>query len=1192
MDNYNLPVGVDIQKLIDDLRSGIDLLSQTNLAARETTQTLREGFTQATEAVTNSNKVVTQSAGVYNAARNSAAQLTDALLYYKTQAFTEQDVNKLKVYNQEIVKIQAQITRLGTIGLKTYSDQRGIIERMTTAIKLYGDFVKTATNTDQIAKYNKKLEETQAALTKLGNAGKNGFDNIGNAIKKADEDNNKFISGIKAAGAALLAAFGVRELINFGKEARELAAKGEGIREAFQKLDNGKTLDLLRKATRGATSDIDLMAAALRAKNFQIAPELLAKGLELAGKVARQTGQDVTYLTDSFVNGLGRKSLLILDNLQISQVQLRNEVAKTGNFQEAVYNVVTKKLAQIGDVSITTADKMGQLQAKIANIKELVGQKINFVLNYDSLRDANKEFYENGLQVRALQKNIEPLLVRYDELNNKMFAAGGITKVSKKEQSEFKDIIKQVAEAVPSATLAINAYGEATSISTSRARDFIKQQVLVLQALNENRIKETQERLVQLNRDFKASQSLYDQLINTGNVKVYESGSAGTGSGFTNIRNATRKEQLEIIKRYKDLKLTIDQQEALLASDSGKLLEDRQKLYDESNKKVIDIDVKAENKRIKAEESAAEKRKRRREKVASEELRLTNQLTQALGEASDDRIKVEIDKENARYQVAKDTLSKQRTDFPELQKLIDKALEAERIAHVARLALIDKKQQEERSKIILDGQKAISDVLKKDDDEQINNVNERYKLIRDQAKKANLLTTEVEKKLVVQQEKDVSEVRLKTQTDNYKKAEDIAIANITARQKRVGETDKEFELENQKAILGIKIQFAEAGLKLIQSNPEKSLEVAAIRANIATLKKELKGVTTDLEKEGGFSFDKLAKNAFGLSDDGLSDLKKGAQGIIDLFNNVSDSILASYQKEIDAGQERIDALKDQLDTAQSYFDDQNKLKNEGYANDADAAAKNVDAIKATLAQEEQARQENIKQQQEAQKVVAAIRAAEIAANTIEQVSNLATAASKIFKAHAGIPFVGVLIALGAVAALIAGFVAIKSSIKAASTEVKKKGGKVLGRSHDEGGNKYQSIDNNDPHIVEIERDEFVINKTSTAKHEKLINAINKDDFSGLRLSDYPLTDLLKGTGVTQNSEVARLIALNTIANQEKSKPAPIIVAMANQDPYTHSMAKNLAKLVKFEEDKEIITDKGDHIEKRKGNTITREWKKN
>lgn len=215
--------------------------------------------------------------------------------------------------------------------------------------------------TKETAKFGKELDTSAAKAKKALDSTK------GNAV-------GQNLLGV-AAGFGLItsitaAAGAVKDLIS---DSVELSAKAEGIATAFSRIGGEETLQKLRLATRGATSDLVLMQAALRAKNFGIAPELLAKGLQLAGQVARTTGQDVDYLTDSFVNGLGRKSLLILDNLQISQVALRAEIKKTGDFNTAVGNIVDAKLRETGIVIETTSDKLANFTAGWANLKKQIG---------------------------------------------------------------------------------------------------------------------------------------------------------------------------------------------------------------------------------------------------------------------------------------------------------------------------------------------------------------------------------------------------------------------------------------------------------------------------------------------------------------------------------------------------------------------------------------------------------------------------------------------------------------------------------------------------------------------------------------------------------------------------------------------------------------------------------------------------
>ena len=73
----------------------------------------------------------------------------------------------------------------------------------------------------------------------------------------------------------------------------------EGVRTAFERLNDPKLLDNLRKATKGTTSDLELMQAAVKSEKFGLSTNALPTLLEYAGRVAKDTGQEVSYLVDS-----------------------------------------------------------------------------------------------------------------------------------------------------------------------------------------------------------------------------------------------------------------------------------------------------------------------------------------------------------------------------------------------------------------------------------------------------------------------------------------------------------------------------------------------------------------------------------------------------------------------------------------------------------------------------------------------------------------------------------------------------------------------------------------------------------------------------------------------------------------------------------------------------------------------------
>lgn len=220
-------------------------------------------------------------------------------------------------------------------------------------------------------KLQKELTETRSKMDELKKVGKQAEKSLGSTILNratlatligniGTQIFNRLLSGMKDL---------VAEGIN-------MAAAADGVTRAFEALDRPDLLDNLRKATKGTVNDLELMKAANMAKDFRIPLEDLGKYLEFAQLKAQQTGQSVEYMTNSIVTGLGRKSVLILDNLGLSAAEINEQMAKTGDFMSAVASIVDKQLAEAGGSYISEADKMAQRTVKLQNAQMKLGETL------------------------------------------------------------------------------------------------------------------------------------------------------------------------------------------------------------------------------------------------------------------------------------------------------------------------------------------------------------------------------------------------------------------------------------------------------------------------------------------------------------------------------------------------------------------------------------------------------------------------------------------------------------------------------------------------------------------------------------------------------------------------------------------------------------------------------------------------
>lgn len=177
----------------------------------------------------------------------------------------------------------------------------------------------------------------------------------------------------KAAGWA--ASF-ASELGQAVQQGIELARQGEGIRNAFERLGRGDILNGLREATHGTVTDLELMKAAVKFNDFNLPLEELGTMLAFAQQKAKDTGQSVDYMVDSIVTGLGRKSLMILDNLGLSATQIKDKMAETGDMTKAVGEIIREQMANAGDYVETAADRAAQADVELKNAMEELGRTL------------------------------------------------------------------------------------------------------------------------------------------------------------------------------------------------------------------------------------------------------------------------------------------------------------------------------------------------------------------------------------------------------------------------------------------------------------------------------------------------------------------------------------------------------------------------------------------------------------------------------------------------------------------------------------------------------------------------------------------------------------------------------------------------------------------------------------------------
>ena len=202
------------------------------------------------------------------------------------------------------------------------------------------------------AQYDKGIQDAKKQLNDFTNA-------IGINMKKMTA------AGI-AIGAAAKAVSVFSETVNeaFSKGG-QLAKEAEGVSLAFQRMNRPDLLDNLNKATHNTVSNLELMKAAVKFEDFKLPVEELGTMLAFAQQKAKDTGQSIDYMVESIVTGLGRKSLMILDNLGLSANEIKEKMKDTGDMTKAVGEIIREQMSKAGDYVETAADRSARANKEL-----------------------------------------------------------------------------------------------------------------------------------------------------------------------------------------------------------------------------------------------------------------------------------------------------------------------------------------------------------------------------------------------------------------------------------------------------------------------------------------------------------------------------------------------------------------------------------------------------------------------------------------------------------------------------------------------------------------------------------------------------------------------------------------------------------------------------------------------------------
>lgn len=369
--------------------------------------------------------------------------------YSKTATQAKEGFNQFTKANVEAAKA------LGTMATSTTNVKdrtKELVSAFNDAAKAYNSLTKEQQQSDwaqalagSLTQLQQRIKETKAEMQGIGD----GMKNVGGGGGSSFEDALSVFAGNMATKATSALMELGNEVLNITKESMQLAAQAQGVESAFARLNNPGLLDGLRQATHGTVSDLDLMKAAVKFDDFKLPVEELGTMLAFAQQKAKDTGQSVDYLVDSIVTGLGRQSTQILDNLGLSQAEVKERTKETGDMTKAVGEIIREQMAAAGDYVETAADRTTKSAVDMQNAMLEFGKTMQEATGMASWDELNN-FLEADL-IRTLNDIVKGAM----EVKDVFIAINAVVSPLSSAMKDFGNMSSTVLASVESAAWAV-----------------------------------------------------------------------------------------------------------------------------------------------------------------------------------------------------------------------------------------------------------------------------------------------------------------------------------------------------------------------------------------------------------------------------------------------------------------------------------------------------------------------------------------------------------------------------------------------------------------------------------------------------------------------------------------------------------------------------------------------------------------
>jgi len=471
------------------------------------------------------------------------------------------ELNQMEIGSKEYVAKMKELRRINGILGKHRREMRGVERswgRANKGISKFIPLVGAAFAADAIIGYGKELFKLSAQMEILAQKAETVFAQALPSVTHAAKENATAMGLTTSSYVDAAAAIGDL-LIPMGFQREEAAAISTelvNLSGALSEWTGGQisaanVTQILGKAMLGEREQLKQLGIAI--SEADVKARIAEKGLEnLTGTLLQQAKAAATLelITEKSIDAQEAY-------LKNSDKAVRKQAQINAQFREAAES--------LAETLLPVFKWLAQVSYEFAQSSRSISDFISGLINPAGA--AVKAWEEQNAVVLDLERNIEPLIDRYEELTGK-------TDLTNDEQEELNRIIGKISERIPGAVIQFDEYGNAIKLSADQAKKFIETQRAMAEVENQKAIEKNEAAVKKLRQEYEKLNDFLNKgaLFYENYVRNFKNKSDVTIKqlgGFL-TRKATQEDFEQLRTKLKELNTELIGTEAILNKLKGK----------------------------------------------------------------------------------------------------------------------------------------------------------------------------------------------------------------------------------------------------------------------------------------------------------------------------------------------------------------------------------------------------------------------------------------------------------------------------------------------------------------------------------------------------------------------------------------------------------------------------------------------